>query len=142
VAAALAVLVLVTVEQTKTVRSSTLTSLYLLSAILAGCTELRTLLLRGYVPLVAKIVAASIVTKSIILFLESKSKERILKLGIEYSPEETSGVFKRIVLWWLNPLFSKGYSSILKQEDLFPLDNGLRSANLRDRMVVCWEKSE
>jgi ATP-binding cassette subfamily C (CFTR/MRP) protein 1 len=142
VAASLAVFVLVAVEHTKTIRPSTLTSLYLLFAILAQGTELRTLLLRRYVPLAAKILAASVINKSIILLFESQRKERILKLGIAYSPEESSGIFNRIVLWWLNFLLLKGYRSILKQEDLYPLNEELRPAQLRDRMVDCWEKSK
>lgn len=142
VAASLGVLVFVAIQHTKTIRPSSLISLYLLAIILVGGIELRTLLLRGNMPLMTKIVAASVVNKTTILILESTQKERILKLGVKYSPEETSGIFNRSLLWWLNPLFSKGYMGILKQEDLFPLDQELNSANLRDRMISCWEKSE
>jgi ATP-binding cassette subfamily C (CFTR/MRP) protein 1 len=142
VAAALGVSVLVVVEHTKTVRPSTLTSLYLLTAILVGGTELRTLHLRGYVPIICQILAGDLVVKAVLLILESQPKQRILKLGTIYSPEETSGVFNRAVLQWLNPFFRKGYSSILTQQDVFPLDERLRSANIRDQMVQCWENSE
>jgi hypothetical protein len=141
VLAALGVLALVTVEHTKTVRPSTITSVYLLATIIVECVELRTLLLRAYVPLISKLVAASVVSKVVLLLLESTSKTRTLKLGAEYAPEEVSGLFNRMFLLWVNALLWKGYKGILKQEDMFPLDEKLRSSKLSDQMIDCWEKS-
>lgn len=141
VAAALGVLVLVAVEHTKTIRPSTLTSLYLLIAIIVGGTELRTLLLRGYSPLISQILIASLLNKTAVLVLESQPRKRVLRLGTNYSPEEISGVFNRVILRWLNPFFQKGYNSVLTQQDIFPLDERLRSELLLDQMVRCWKKS-
>ena len=98
-------------------------------------------MLRGYVPLISKMVASSVGTKAILLVLESVSKVRTLKLGVDYSPEETSGIFNRSLLWWLNELLWKGYNGVLKQKDLFPLNEELRTAKLRDRMIECWAES-
>jgi ATP-binding cassette, subfamily C (CFTR/MRP), member 1 len=144
--AALGLLTLVAVEHTKTIRPSTLTSLYLVTAILAHGVQLRTFIIRSWTsPIVfdiGRLLLASLVCKTSLLILESWPKQRILKLEPEYSPEEKSGFLGRVVYWWLIPLFWRGYSGILTQEELFPLDSKLNSQRLGHQMMDCWERSE
>ena len=65
-----------------------------------------------------------------------------MKLGVDYSPEQTSGILERIVFWWLMPLFRKGYESIITQEDLFPLDQDLQTETAGNAVAECWEKCQ
>jgi ATP-binding cassette, subfamily C (CFTR/MRP), member 1 len=132
---------LVVLEHRRSVRSSSIVLIYLVAAIASDVVQLRTLLLRHYLPGISALVSTSIACKTALLVLESLSKRSYLKPSeIIYSPEETSNVFERSVLWWLNSLFLRGNSHILTQGDLCPLDRGLYSSNLSRRMHKSWEK--
>lgn len=148
--AALSVLSLVIVEHTKTIRPSTLLSIYLVTAILAGAVQLRTIIIRPWAtaisPGIANLMITSLVCKILLFVLESWPKERTIylydRVGEEHSPEEKTGFFGRAVFWWLIPLFWSGYKSVLTPEDLFPLESKLNSHSLRHQMIDCWERRE
>jgi ATP-binding cassette, subfamily C (CFTR/MRP), member 1 len=139
---AVGAVLLVSVEHTRTVRPSTLLTVYLVIEILVGLINVRTIHLRYYLPLLERFIFATLIIKFTLLVLESWQKQRIIQLGTDYSPEETSGILNHSVLWWLNPLFFKGYRNIISQEDLYGLDGELRSTELRDQILECWEMSE
>ena len=136
-----AVVALIALEHRRSVRSSSVGLIYLLAAIASDAVQLRTLLLRHYVPGISALVSTSIACKTALLILESLSKLSYLKPSeIVYSPEETSNVFQRSVLWWLNSLFLTGNSRVLTQGDLCPLDRELYSSNVSRRMHKSWTK--
>jgi ATP-binding cassette, subfamily C (CFTR/MRP), member 1 len=136
-----AAVVLVALEHRRSVRSSSIVLVYLLAAIASDAVQLRTLLIRRYLPNISVLICTSIACKATLLVLESLSKRSYLKPSdIAYSPEEMSNVFERSVLWWLNSLFLSGNSRILSQSDLCPLDRGLYSSNLSRRMHKSWAK--
>jgi hypothetical protein len=68
-----------------------------------------------------------------LLVFESTSKRAHLT--------SSAGVSDRSTTWWLNQLFWKGSDTIPTQSDLFPLDNKIESARLRDRVVLAWDES-
>jgi ATP-binding cassette, subfamily C (CFTR/MRP), member 1 len=137
----IAVVALIALEHRRSVRSSSVGLLYLLAAIVSDAVQLRTLLLRRYVPSISAVASTSIVCKTALLLLESLSKRSYLKPSeAVYSPEETSNVFERSVLWWLNSLFLTGNSRTLTQEDLCPLDRELYSSTVSRRMHKSWKK--
>jgi ATP-binding cassette subfamily C (CFTR/MRP) protein 1 len=136
------VVLLVALEYKRTVRPSSLTSIYLLVAIIADAIQIRTFLLRGYSKPFSIVLSVTMASKIVLLVLESWPKQKYLKpTRIQYGPEETMGVFGRSVFWWLNSLFWWGSRRILTSDDLFPLDRELRSDRLLNQIVAAWEKS-
>ena len=140
---AIAVVILVILEKQRTIRPSSLISTYLTAGVLADIIQLRTLTLRGYVPSIVILLSLSVAGKLVALVLESLPKRSHLepaKVGA-YGPEELTGIFGRLVFWWLNPLFLRGSKSLLTLDDLGPLDRELLSGRLQKRVQVLWEKS-
>ncbi|EHK18104.1 uncharacterized protein TRIVIDRAFT_67316 [Trichoderma virens Gv29-8] len=56
------------------------------------------------------------------------------------SEESVSGRYNLGVFYWLSSLFFAGYRKVLKHEDLYPLDNELRSELLAKKKSDAWEK--
>jgi hypothetical protein len=134
-----AVAILTIFEHRRTIRPSTLICLYLLASIIADSVQLRTLQIRGYSQSISAIISAGIICKSILLLLESFSKQSYLEAKEDYGPEEVTGVFSRSVLWWINSLFLLGNRKILSLKDLFPLDHELYSEVLQRQMKKSWK---
>jgi hypothetical protein len=55
------------------------------------------------------------------------------------SKESLSGPINRSLFWWMNPLFLVGYRKPIGQEDLYELDDELRSERLARIMSRKWE---
>jgi hypothetical protein len=137
----MAVVTLITLEHRRSVRSSGIGLIYLLAAIASDAVQLRTLVLRHYVPGIAALVSTGIACKTALLVLESLSKRFYLKpTDRVYSPEETSNIFEWSVVWWLHTLFLTGNSRIITHDDLCPLDTELYSSNVSRRMHKSWRK--
>jgi hypothetical protein len=139
---AVALSILVVLEHMRSIQPSTVTVVYLLSTIVGDSVQLRTLLLRGYSPTLLHLLSSLLAFKVVLLIAEAWPKRRYLRsASIDYSPEETTGILTRSVFWWLNSLFWHGSKDLLSSEDLFPLDQQLQSARLRDLAISAWEKS-
>jgi hypothetical protein len=137
-----AIVLLMALEYKKTARPSSLTSIYLLVAIIADLITLRTIILRGYSSYLTGVLSGIIVGKLALLVLESWSKKKYLKpTETEYGPEETMGILGS-VFWWLNSFFLNGNKHLLSSKDLFPLDQELHSGQLLDKIKDSWEKSK
>jgi hypothetical protein len=138
---ALAVLFLVAFEHQRIVHPASLLWLYLLASVVSDAVQTRTLFIRGYVPIIARLVASSLACNLALLLVESSSKKSYLKpADHEFGPEELAGVFSRSVFWWLTPILFLGNRKILNLSDLYPLDRNLRSKPLQERIVIEWEK--
>lgn len=140
---ALFVAILSFFEHGRSVRPSSLLTVYLLLSILFDSVQARTLFLRPYIPTsLAATVTASIGLKVILLLLETQHKGKYLSAAHreKYSPEELSGIFARTVFSWLNTLFVQGFRKMLTLDDLFPTDNQLSSDLLMGRMKANWTK--
>lgn len=107
-------------EHTRSIKPSTLLSVYLLLTLLFDCAIARTLwLLVGASP-VPKLFTATAVVKFLLLVVESWEKRDILRPQYKnLSPEATSGVFNRSVFWWLNSLMKTGFGRLLTYDDLY-----------------------
>lgn len=115
---------------------------YLALSLIFDIARVRTLWLQGYNNNVAAVSTASFAIKCLLLCAESVEKRRFLRSEwAKQSPEATSGLFGKLLFWWLNRLFSKGYSHSLQVEDLLPLDKHLTSHHLYHRLKTSWEKS-
>lgn len=79
--------------------------------------------------------------KTFILVLEALEKRRVLRSEYRASPPEaTASIFNRSFFWWLNPLFFKGFSSLLRIDDLFVVDKQMRSDYVHERMEQAYNK--
>ena len=146
--ASLAILLLSTLEHTRSIRPSFLLTIYLLSSLTFDIAQARTLFLRNHDsfpsnpnPTIPGIFVASIAVKLVLLALEARSKRAYLQQPYKtFPPEATSGVLNRSVFWWLNPLFVGGWRKILGLEDLYGIDRDLMAEGLLERMEGAWEK--
>ncbi|RAK99259.1 P-loop containing nucleoside triphosphate hydrolase protein [Aspergillus ibericus CBS 121593] len=138
---ALSITFLSAIEHNRSVRPSSLLSIYLFLSIGFDAVQVRTLFIRQYPPSLAALSAATVALKVLLLALEAQPKRRYLKSAHrDTSPESTSGIFARTIFWWLNRLFLTGFRKLLTIEDLFPTDEDLRSGPLRRKIRLAWEK--
>lgn len=130
-------------EHTKVVRPSSIISVYLLLTLPFDAAQLRTRWLRGD-SLVGNGVSSSILAlKFLVLIFEATEKTRILLSPYTHlSPEATSGLFSRGILWWLHPLFRLGYKGIVNDDDLFAADGDLLSESCEARFTRRWNNRE
>ena len=143
VAGSIAVLALAIFEHSRTIRPSSLLSVYVLACIIADSVLLRTLLLRGYTITLSILTSAALAIKVLYLALESWPKKESLRYSRTlHGPEEYSGIFSRSLFWWVNPIFVHGNKNILQLNDLFELDQSARSSQLQERAQTLWDKSK
>ena len=87
-------------EHIRSVRPSTLLNVYLGTSLLLDVARLRTLWYMNVSGVVASLFAASFATKAVVLLLELKGKQSLLKAAYKNSsPEAISGIFNRSVFW-------------------------------------------
>ncbi|PYH89272.1 P-loop containing nucleoside triphosphate hydrolase protein [Aspergillus ellipticus CBS 707.79] len=138
---ALSVVVLSAIEHDRSVRPSSLLSVYLLASVFFDAVQVRTLFVRHYPYKLAALFTAIMALKIILLALEAQSKRSYLKSPHKDKPPESiSGIFARTVSWWLNQLFVNGFRALLTIEDLYATDEGLKSGPLRRKIRASWRK--
>jgi hypothetical protein len=88
---------------------------------------------------VRTLFAISWVIKSVILILEAREKQSLLKKTYENSPiESTSGILNRAVFWWLNRLLWQGSKGQLTVDSLPALDSNITSASHPHILLEKW----
>ncbi|KAL7932586.1 P-loop containing nucleoside triphosphate hydrolase protein [Trichoderma chlorosporum] len=129
-------------EHKRSVRTSTLTVLYLL---LTCARDVFALSYPGFSDLwngrAHVALVADFVSRFAILVLEYEEKTPILKP--EYrnrSPEETAGFISSLLFWWMNGLLSRGNRSILRGSHLPPLETELKAERLRRDILPSWDR--
>ena len=130
-AAACGLCILSHYEHSRSVQPSVLINVYLLLSLIFDVVRTRTLwLIPGpVVRNLAVITSMSVGIKLGILILEAQEKRGILlEVYKDLPPEATSGIYKRSVFWWLNPLFRSGFAKILRMGDLDSIDDNLSSS--------------
>ncbi|KAK4185165.1 canalicular multispecific organic anion transporter 1 [Podospora australis] len=132
---ALCMITLSSWEHSRSPRPSIFLNGYLFISILLDVSQTRTLWLastNATEHAYARIFTSGVALKALLIVLESQSKTRWMLLWDTkiHSPEETSGLYGLGAYFWLNRLFLKGYRSILKLDDLYPLDATMASETL------------
>jgi ATP-binding cassette subfamily C (CFTR/MRP) protein 1 len=130
-------------EHVRSIRPSSVISLYLIFTILFDSAQCRTLWLLPGSQVVAGLLTGSIVAKIGMLILEAKEKRNILMpqwKGV--SPEATGGVINRGLFWWLNDLMIKGWKGILKVDALYSTDSALDSTELLAMLDATWSRAK
>ena len=126
-------------EHGRSIRPSTSLSLYLALSIFLDTAQVVTLWLLYTDNTIAALFTASLVTRVVLLALESTEKRSMLQKPYCILPPESTGeVFNRSPYWWLNDLFPKGYQKITKSTDLYKTDKDLSSERLQQRAKICW----
>ncbi|KAH8879372.1 ABC transporter [Thozetella sp. PMI_491] len=130
-------------EDSRSVRPSTLLTLYLFSTIILDLAQARSLWLLGNDNTLAGLFSANLAVKLALLILEAQQKRDYLKQPYQnLSPESTSGIISRSFLFWINVLFQRGFRTSISSEDLFPLDEDLSSEKLKARLQDAWNKRQ
>ncbi|KAL1961479.1 hypothetical protein VTN77DRAFT_1836 [Rasamsonia byssochlamydoides] len=138
---ALAIVILSAIEHNRSVRPSSLLSIYLLVSIFLDAVQARTLFIRHRPFSIVVTFTAGIAAKVLLLTLEFRNKRHYLRSFYrQYPPELTSGIFNRTVFWWLNSLLVGGFRKILSLEDFFSPDEALKSAPLKEKIQAAWER--
>ncbi|PYH89693.1 putative multidrug resistance protein [Aspergillus ellipticus CBS 707.79] len=128
------------VEDRKSIRPSSLLTIYLLFTILFDATQVRTLWMTHRVA-IAWVQTAIIGTKIAMLVLETREKTPYLKTPYnQYFPEATRGIINLSFVWWMNSLFITGYRKVIGSRDLFDLDPDLASAVAGEKLRRAWDK--
>lgn len=135
--------ILSSLEHSRSARTSDYLNVYLLLSLLCDAAQVRTLWLLGLHGVLAPVASACMRSKVLLLFLEVRGKDFILLDKYKnLTPEALSGVFSRMLFWWLNPLFLRGFRSTLGQDDMFQIDDALRSETLGRKFCQSCASSE
>lgn len=138
---ALALTTLSCIEHSRSVRPSTIISLYLLSSTLFDAVQCRTLWLIGGASPLAAVFTAMVVSKFVLFVFEIQGKRRILlQRWASLGREATSGIVSRGLFWWLNDLMMRGFRASLSAETLYDTDRDLRSEPLLRHMQENWRR--
>jgi ATP-binding cassette subfamily C (CFTR/MRP) protein 1 len=137
----LAVVVLSAQSHMRSVRPSSLLSVYLLFSCLFDAVQVRTLFMRHAGKVVPSLLSVSIALRLVLLTIECRNKRPWLRSQYRtLPPEVTAGVVSRSILWWLNPLFLDGMRTLLRPDQLYGLDPDLQSRETGQRLESTFEK--
>jgi hypothetical protein len=126
-------------EHRQSIRPSTPLNLYLLISLICDIIQARKPFLLRCAANFEAVYAASVVIK-LLLMLEAQSKAAILRsLYCALSPEETSWIFSRTFLWWINSVLVTRYRKLLTTDDLSRLGHDPTSENMRQKMQRAWD---
>lgn len=133
-------------DHRKSLRPSTLISIYLLLSIVFDAVQCRTLFLltsADGLHTIAAVLSANLAVKVVVLLLEVKQKRNVLVPTWRSVPRETlSGVISRSLFWWLNDLLKRGFKSNLRLEILWPTNQSMDSEGLLDKLSGIWGRGK
>lgn len=130
-------------EHINSVRPSVIINAYLVLTLPFDAAKSRTLWLDGATKSTAAIFSSSVALKVMILVAEAIEKRGILLDRYRHvSPEVTSGLYSRSFFWWLNNLMTTGFSRIITNEDLYPIDDDMTSRVLSERAHEAWKAAD
>lgn len=128
-------------EYVRSVRGSTILSLYFGLSTVLDLARSRTLFFIPGYNVVAPVHLASVVVKLVLFCLELVGKRKyFMPEWKDTSPEAATSFFGRVFFVWLNPLFLKGYKNPLTIESLPELDDGILEASRPTKLQEKWAK--
>ncbi|ERS97645.1 hypothetical protein HMPREF1624_05816 [Sporothrix schenckii ATCC 58251] len=142
-AASVAVAILSFQEHRRNLRPSNTIVLYLVATLIIDLMSLAVPLRFGWPTTFYGAKTFEATAKGTLLFLESRSKQRILREEFhDLPPEELAGVLSLTYFWWLHDLLQLGYDKVLSPADLPRMDSKLESDPLRQKILAAWETRE
>jgi len=137
--AAILVVPLSLLEHNRSIRPSSVLSIYFLFSATLDLAQARTLYIRDERAAITWNFIAILLLKLVTLMAEGRSKKYFLRFEYQLlSPEATSGIINHSFLWWLNDLFRQGTKAILTPEDLYELDPILASEEVGRKLREAW----
>ncbi|KAH8712254.1 hypothetical protein GQ44DRAFT_689190 [Phaeosphaeriaceae sp. PMI808] len=128
-------------EHMRSIRPSWLLNIYLLLTLVFDTVRSRTYSLSPDLSTIATVFTSRVGVKLVLAIIEAQPKRRLLLPKFASSPPEArSGPYQRALFWWLNSLLRKGYSKQLTVDDLFQLDEDLRSDYLHHLLGPSWDR--
>jgi ATP-binding cassette, subfamily C (CFTR/MRP), member 1 len=128
-------------EHTRSLRPSTLISLFLAFSILFDAVQVRTLWLLDDAKTLAALSTVALANKTTMFLMEIQGKRSfLLEAWSKGSPEATSGIINRGFFWWVNGLLVRGFKGSLNMAGLYETDEELRSRRLLHQMLAAWQK--
>ncbi|KIX01229.1 uncharacterized protein Z518_08954 [Rhinocladiella mackenziei CBS 650.93] len=128
-------------DHQRSLRPSTIFSLYLSASVIFGAARTRTLWLMGSrspVPVAMTVALAFTVTT---LLLQSTKKNIISSpQNPSFAPEQLSGIWNRTIFAWIIPTLRAGYARIISLHDLPILDTKLESRYMQEKLNATWAK--
>jgi ATP-binding cassette subfamily C (CFTR/MRP) protein 1 len=125
----------------RSVRPSSLLSVYLLFSCLFDAVQVRTLFIGHTSKVIPSLLSVLIALRLVLLTIECRNKRPwLLSKYRNLPPEATAGVVSRSILWWLNPLFLDGMRTLLSQDQLYALDPDLESRKTGQKLETIFAK--
>lgn len=128
-------------EHAKSLRPSTVLTLYLLTTCLCDAIRARSLWLAGNVSLAAVFLSA-VGVEFCLLIMESWEKSAFILEKKNHSPESYAGFINRLFFWWANGVLRAGYKSVLVLEDLYQIEDSLDANTTSVDFHREWTNSE
>ncbi|PVH72950.1 putative ATP-binding cassette transporter [Cadophora sp. DSE1049] len=129
-------------EHMHSVRPSAIINVYLIITLPFDVARSRTLLIHGTTQTFGAVFTSALAVKVLILISEAIEKRNILLDQYRYtSPEVTSGIYNRSFFFWLNHLMRTGFSKVLVNDDLYPIDDDMASGVLLARADRAWKSA-
>ncbi|RDW82931.1 cyclic peptide transporter [Coleophoma crateriformis] len=139
---ALGLLLLSHAEHFRSLRPSDITNTYLFITLLFDIARTRTLWIQHAPKPIAAVFSAMLAVKLSVAITEAVEKRGILLLPYRHvSPEATSGIYSRAFFWWLNKIMMVGFRRVIRDEDLFPLEDDLSSIVLKRQAETSWARA-
>ncbi|EGX94981.1 ABC transporter, transmembrane region, type 1 [Cordyceps militaris CM01] len=130
-------------EHTRSVRPSTLLTLYLGLSTLLDLARVRTLFYLHAADHLAAVFLAGFCVKAVLFALELYEKRRLLRpKWKDAAPEATSSTYARALFIWLNNLLLQGFRSSLTVDTLMPIDGDLLKASEPSTLLARWNKAD
>lgn len=128
-------------EHSRSIRPSTMISVYLLTSIVLDLSRFRLVLFYPGYPAIEWLLRSAFLVKVLLFAAEVTEKRDLLRSNWKgESKEATSGIFNRALFLWLNGLLRKGYRTLLTVDLLTPLDSELLSASSPSTLRNKWNK--
>jgi ATP-binding cassette subfamily C (CFTR/MRP) protein 1 len=139
--ASMALLYLSNVEHLRSTRPSSTINAFVFITIVLDVPQCRSLWLRYSPGALPVIFTMSMIAKAIVLYLEARNKKSILLVPYGfYGPEVLVNLYDRTLLWWLNPLFIRGYKGLITYKELFTIGPDMASARNEKAFLDRWVK--
>ena len=133
------ILVLSTLEHSRSIRPSTILQLFLITTILSDTAICRTLWLIGKDDQIERAFTVAVFSKAVLLCLEVVEKRRWLEPKYKNLKGEALGGFANLsVFWWLNDIFLTGYKKILVLADIEGIEEARRAQALETTFQEHW----
>lgn len=127
-------------EHAKSLRPSSLLNVFLMLSLVLDCAVTRTLWMSSLDLAIRILFSVALATKAMLVVLEAQGKQKSFIADAKtMPPEETAGLYSRVVLAWVLPLLRAGFGKLLRPRDLFALDDKMTAQLLSEKFRKAWE---